>query len=100
MLVQEPPETRGGFAERLGGAFDGHLAQQEQREGFKLFAESARLALPRRTHPPGVIALGAAPTRQPRDNLAAILHHVEMPPAQGFSAVVAFGLRAALSTTL
>ena len=99
MLVQEPPKARGGFAQRLGGALDGHLAQQQQGAGFKLLAEAARLAFPRRTHPPGMTALGTAPARQPRPDLTAILHHVEMPPTQRLSAVVAFGFRTTLGTT-
>ena len=45
-------------------------------------------------------ALGALAARQAADQLAAILHDVEMPPAQRLGAVAAFGRAAALGAAL
>ncbi len=74
---------------KFAGGAHGHLAHEQQREGFKFLGEVRAQALPRRAHSKNMAALSAFATRQPAGDLAAVLEHIEMPPRQHFGVVVA-----------
>ena len=66
----------------------GHLAHQQQREGFKLLREMGAQPFPRRTHPEDVAALAALAARQTAGDLATVLENIEMPPGQPLGMIV------------
>lgn len=90
----------GNFAQDLGCFPYGHLSHQKQSEGLAILAESSSLAFPRRTDPPGVIALITPATWQSSSDLAAKLHDVEMVPIDLLSVVIGLGQTPAPRTSL
>src|SRR2546426_9913918 len=78
---KHPPQSGVCLAHYLGHFTHGHLAHEQQGEGFKLLGKVRAQTLPRRTHAADMALLAALATWQPTGDLAAILRDVEMPPS-------------------
>jgi len=89
LAKEHPPQARVGFADHRGHFAHGHLAHEQQREGFKLFGEVRAQSFPGRTHAENVAALTALAPWQLTGDLATVLEDIEMPPRQRFCVVIA-----------
>jgi hypothetical protein len=88
---EHPPQARVSLPHQFSHLAHGHLAHEQQREGFKLLGEVHAQTLPRRTHAKHMTALFALAAWQPAGDFTAVLEDVEMSPRQDFSVVVAGG---------